>query len=317
MRRWSLLLVGTLVGLTGGVPPGALAAEPGYLTLSFGRTQWVSAKDCVRLPNTIDLGQVAGEFRARGLVGTGNVVTGRTSEMGLRCVNGFVLHPGWNRLATLRDRSGWTFVSASKTYANIASLTQEQQRDESCGSLQAFEDHGHTRAWGLFAYPNDSYSVDAQRDVVSACFAYGRTYDDSLPLGAKNLNVRSEFSPPWFQRTSSLFGGSCNDPSLPCYSAGFVRRYGSVTDLRRLVHVGADRWFNLQAYRFVTGARGSLDRAGMNWDCTSPDWRAHWASASELYCWVDYKRILNAIPASVVVTDPASIAEAWGRTIAS
>ena len=312
MKRWSALLVGTLACLAGGIPP-AHAAEPGYLTLSFGRTQWVSAKDCVRLPNTIDLGQVAAEFRARGLVGTGNVVTGRTPETGLRCFNGHVLHPGWTRLATLRDGSGWTFVSASTTYANIASLTPEQQRAESCGSLQAFEDHGHTRAWGLFAYPNDTYSQEAQRDVVSTCFAYGRTYDDSLPLGAKNLNVRSELAAPWFQKTSSLFGGSCNDPSLPCSDAGFVRRYGSVTHLRRLVQVGADRWFNLQAYRFVTGAHGSLGRTGMNWDCTSPDWRRHWASASELYCWVDYKRILNAIPGTVVVTDPASVAEAWGR----
>jgi hypothetical protein len=274
----------------------------------------VTTKDCVRLPNTIDLGQVAAELRARGLVGTGNVVTGRTPETGLRCFHGHVLHPGWDRLATLRDGSGWTFVSASRTYANIASLAPAQQWEESCGSLAAFEEHGHTRAWGLFAYPNDSWSVGAQTDVVSTCFAYGRTYDDSLPLDASNLNTRSAMSAPWFQRTSSLFGGSCNDPALPCFAAGFERRYGSVADLRRLVQVGPDRWFNLQAYRFVTGSYGSLARAGMNWDCRSPDWRAHWASASELYCWVDYKRILNAIPDAVVVTDPASVADAWGRS---
>ena len=307
------MLVAAAVGLIGGAPRIASADGPGYLTLSFGRTQWVSTQSCVRLPNTIDLGRVAAEFRARGLVGTGNVVTGRTPETGLRCFNGYVLHPGWDRLAALRDGSGWTFVSASKTYANIARLTPEQQEDESCGSLQAFADHGHTRAWGLFAYPNDSYSLEAQRDVVSSCFAYGRAYDDSLPLDADNLNVRSEMATPWFQRTSSLFGGSCNDPSLPCYAAGFVRRYGSVTDVRRLVRVGADRWFTLQAYRFVRGARGTLTRTGMNWDCTSPDWRAHWASSSETYCWVDYRRILNAIPDPVVVTDPATVAEAWGR----
>ena len=313
--RGSALLALILLVAAGGTPRIAGAQGPGYLTLSFGRTQWVSTKDCVRLPNTIDLGQVAAELRARGLAGTGNVVTGRTPEIGFRCFHGSVLHPGWDRLATLRDGSGWTFVSASKTYANIASLTPAQQRDKSCGSLQAFVDHGHSRAWGLFAYPNDSYSVAAQTDVVSTCFAYGRTYDDSLPLGAKNLNVRSGMAAPWFQKTSSLFGGSCNDPSLPCYSAGFVRRYGSVADLRRLVKVGADRWFNLQAYRFVTRSYGSPGGTGMNWDCTSPDWRAHWASAPELYCWVDYKRILSAIPSAVVVTDPASVADAWGRAV--
>ena len=313
MRRWFGLLIFLVVPVSVGSPQMVRAQEPGYLTLSFGRTQWVSAKDCVPLANTIDLGQVASELRRRGLAGTGNVVIVRTPETGLGCVRGSVLHPGWDRLAALRDGSGWTFVSASATYANIAGLTHQEQHDESCGTLPVLEAHGHDRAWGLFAYPNDTYSLEAQRDVVSTCFAYGRTYDDSLPLGAGNLNVRAEMTAPWFQRTSSLFGGSCNDPSLPCYSAAFTRRYGSVTDLRRLVRVGADRWFNLQAYRFVTGARGPLGGAGMRWDCTSPDWRAHWASASELYCWVDYKRILNAIPPEVVVTDPASVAEAWGR----
>ena len=313
MRRRSAILCGALICLAGALPSHARAIEPGYLTLSFGRTQWVTAKDCVRLPHTVDLGRVATEFRSRGLVGTGNVVTGRTPQTGIGCFNGYVLHPGWDRLASLRDDAGWTFVSASRTYARFATLTPEQQWEESCGSLREFEEHGHARAWGLFAYPNDTYSLEAQRDVVSTCFAYGRTYDDSLPLGPGNLNVRSEVVAPWFQRTSSLFGGSCNDPSLPCHAAGFTRRYGSVSDLRRLVRVGEDRWFNLQAYRFVTGAHGSLGRAGMNWDCTASDWRAHWASASELYCWVDYKRILNAIPAGVVVTDPATVAEAWGR----
>ncbi len=313
VRRGSTLLLVSAMLVS--MAPGTVRAEgPGYLTLSFGRAQWVTAKNCVRLPNTVDLGRVAAELDARGLVGTGNVVTSRTPETGSLCFNGYVLHPGWARLATLRDDRGWTFVSASTTYPNFASLTPAQQLDESCGSLRAFEEHGHTRAWGLFATPNDTYSVGSQRDVVSTCFAYGRTYDDSLPLGPKNLNVRAEMAEPWFQRTSSLFGGSCNDASLPCFSAGFARRYSSVADLRRLVGVGTDRWFNLQGYRFVRGAHGSLGRPGMNWDCTSPDWRAHWASASELYCWVDYQRILNAIPGSVVVTDPASVAEAWGRT---
>jgi len=315
MRRpRSVIAAAAVVVVALAASPGVTRADgPGYLTLSFGRTQWVTAKNCVRMPNTIDLGRVAAELETRGLVGTGNVVTSRTPGTGTRCFNGYVLHPGWARLAALRDDRGWTFVSASKTYPNFASLTPAEQFDESCGSLPIFEDHGHARAWGLFATPNDTWSFESQRDVVSTCFAYGRTYDDSLPLGAHNLNVRSEMAEPWFQRTSSLFGGSCDDASLPCSSAGFTRRYSSVADLRRLVRVGADRWLNLQGYRFVTGAYGSLGRPGMNWDCTSPDWRAHWASASELYCWVDYQRILNAIPETVLVTDPATVAEAWGR----
>ena len=39
-----------LLGLLSGTSQIARAANPGYLTLSFGRTQWVTAKNCVALP---------------------------------------------------------------------------------------------------------------------------------------------------------------------------------------------------------------------------------------------------------------------------
>jgi hypothetical protein len=31
-----------------------------------------------------------------------------------------------------------------------------------------------------------------------------------------------------------------------------------------------------------------------------------------MYCWNDYQRVLNAIPAGAIVTDPATVARAWG-----
>jgi hypothetical protein len=34
----------------------------------------------------------------------------------------------------------------------------------------------------------------------------------------------------------------------------------------------------------------------------------------ERYCWNDYQSILDAIPATATVTDPKTVAEAWGRT---
>jgi hypothetical protein len=62
----------------------------------------------------------------------------------------------------------------------MTTLTPEQQFAESCGSLDTFTAHGHTSAWGLFAYPDDEYTEQIQTDVVSTCFAFGRTYDDGV-----------------------------------------------------------------------------------------------------------------------------------------
>ena len=45
-RRRSAVMLALLTALAGGVPPAAHAAGPGYLTLSFGRTQWVTTKNC-------------------------------------------------------------------------------------------------------------------------------------------------------------------------------------------------------------------------------------------------------------------------------
>jgi hypothetical protein len=58
----------------------------------------------------------------------------------------------------------------------------------------------------------------------------------------------------------------------------------------------------------VTGTRSG------EWDCRSSDWRDHWTADFERYCWSDYLKVLNAIPATVKVTDPKMVAIAWGRT---
>jgi hypothetical protein len=50
------------------------------------------------------------------------------------------------------------------------------------------------------------------------------------------------------------------------------------------------------------------------WNCTGSDWRSHWTMDVERYCWNDYQSILDAIPAAATVTDPKTVAEAWGRT---
>ena len=281
----------------------AAATRP-FLTIAFGRTQWVTTSKCVPLANTVNLGAVADAMAQRGLVGTGNVVVGRTLEHDQLCWKGYTLHPSWDQLAVLRDTYGWTFISASVTYPDMTTLTPDEQWTESCGSLPAFEAHGHGRAWGLFAYPNDRRTDEIQSGVVSTCFAYGRTY-----VGGRNR--RWTMAEPWFQKTNDISGGKCNDPTLPCYTLGTPKRYRSRSAIATLFDVLSNEWVVVQMYRFARGRRLS---GVPSWDCTAADWRAHWTSESELYCWNDFRWALDRIPSNVATVDPATVAEVWGRT---
>jgi hypothetical protein len=78
--------------------------------------------------------------------------------------------------------------------------------------------------------------------------------------------------------------------------------------------VSPGSWFNVQFYRFVTGSYSS---SHSSWDCSSPDWREHWVSRNELYCYDDFLRVMDAAQAAVasgvVLADPHSVAVAWGR----
>jgi hypothetical protein len=311
MRRWSsrIACVGLLAGALVAAPAGAgaVTAGPGYLTISFGRTQWVSAANCAPIANAVPLDQVAADMASRGMTGTGNVIVDRTRETGFLCVGYYMLEPGWDRLAMLRDTYGWSFVSASKSYADITTLSPSQQQAESCGTLAAFEAHGHTRAWGLFAYARNKHTSTIQSQLVSTCYAYGRRY-------GQGANRRSTTAAPWFTTTNDVTGGRCSDTTLPCASLSDVTRiYRSPADLAASVNVAADTWRNLQFYRLVSGSRGIPGGKGQRWDCRAADWRAHWTSRPEIYCYNDFLGILDAVPDAVVVTDPATVATAWGR----
>src|SRR5262249_31476505 len=148
-------------------------------------------------------------------------------------------------------------------------------------------------------------TTSLQANVVSTCFAYGRRY-------AQAPNVRSKMTAPWFANTDSVNGGSCNESGTACSNVGGApRRYRSPVDLAsRVAGVQPDRWVNLQFYRFVTGARGTPKGSGFRWDCTSSDWRQHWTSKTELYCYNDFLSVLDAVGAGVTVTDPATVATA-------
>ena len=280
-------------------------ADTRYLTLGFGRTQWVTARQCERMPDTVDLGEVAAAMTARDLTGTGNVVIDRAGETDPACMN-YGLMATWPQIAELRDSQGWSFVSAGQGYRNMTELTPDEQVAESCGSLDALEAHGHMRGWGLFAYPNNRRDPTIQSTVVSTCFAYGHAYD-------YRFNELGGMAPPWFQRTFSVNGGACNTVGAWCYSlanTGAKYHYRTRESLASLMQPGAGEWSVVQTYRFVTGAHSSPT---FDWDCTSADPNLHWVNNAELYCFDDFLWALDQIPPDVVVTDPATVAEAWGR----
>ena len=116
-------------------------------------------------------------------------------------------------------------------------------------------------------------------------------------------------APPYYVRTDDTHGGSCN--LTPCTGSASVGRYmlptEMITDLRA---AGPDQWVVLSTYKQLTGAKLSGSR---RWDCTSGDPRKHWTSEVESYCLKDLLAALDAIKPGSVVTDPATVGEAWGR----
>lgn len=297
-------------------PPPVEVESPGYITIQFGRTQWSTGRHCSPLPRTVDLGVVADAMTERGLVGTGSVVVDRTPETGIGCYNGYALHPAWDWMLRMQRRRGWSFVSQSRSYLWMTRLTYEEQVEQSCGSLPDFDAHGILHADALFAYPANQWTPEIQADPVSGCFSYGRRYLSNSP------NVRSEMAPPWFAAVTSVSGGRCSDPTLPCHTrtgtGGQTRSgYSSPNAVARTMLAAPDHpdtWFAVQFYRFVKGA---FQNSMFGWDCRSEDWREHWSSNGELYCWNDLRKILNAAEAAQAagasVTRPYDVALDWGR----
>lgn len=321
LRRIRIGLVGaavvSLIAVVAPVSsaPARAAAGPGYLTFLFQRAQMEATDGCTPVPGAVSLLDVADEFQTRGLVGTAAVVTGQTADSTETCFSDIGTYASWDDLAHLRDDRGWTAVSTGKQHADITTMTPEDQREESCGTLDTLAAHGHDRAWGLYGYPNNHYTDAIQTDLVSTCFAYGRKY---VTPTSPSQNARADTVAPWFQWSLSVNGGNCNTSSLPCYAQdGVDRRYMSPTYLKNVMSVASDEWAVIQMYRFVDGAR--TDPGAPNrWDCTDADWSKHWTNKAELYCIDDFLGAVDAFRADpanagVVDTDPATVAEAWGR----
>src|SRR5262245_44535147 len=108
------VIIGFVVGVlvAANLVPAASAATPSaYVTLAFGRSRWVSTRQCTRMPNTIDLGQVATELTRRHMFGVGNVVLDRTLETSRLCFNQYAQQTSWADIQRLHTQNRWTFVS--------------------------------------------------------------------------------------------------------------------------------------------------------------------------------------------------------------
>jgi hypothetical protein len=302
--------------------PATIQSPPGYLSLLVGRALYSKATStCQTPPGMLTLDQVVPALYAGNIPGepvtrpgitlSANVIPDRTLATTTKCFSQN-LYPSWSDLSNLASNDGLAVMSASQSYVNMTTLTTQQQIQQACGSLSSFISNGFHRAWGLFAYPDNHYNTTVQSTVVDNCFAFGRTY--VRPSATSVTNQESTIAPPWLQKTVNVGGGRCHITKLACskYHASSLRRYASPVTLAGLMNVAPGSWTAMQTYTFVTGVNTS---GSILWDCSEPEshWQAHWTSLFEVYCWNDYLYALSKIPSSVVITDPATVAEAWGR----
>ncbi len=298
--------------------PTPTPSSPGYLTLLFGRAEWVAASSrCVPVPGQPTLMNIAQGIAtaqpSTPRTAVADVVTGWMGTQSETCVH-HDPYPSWQDLATLRDTYGWSTVSEGESHADMTTLTTAQQVTESCGSLtnpQGLYAHGYPVAWGMFSYGNNKFTTAIQTGVVEKCFAFGRTY-----RGGRN--VEGSMLPNDMQQTNSILGGTCN--AYPCAgeTAPTKNQFGKVIyyqppgSLVNLMNVAGGEWVVVQMYKLVTGSCATATKScgGLAWNCSGV-WQTHWTNKPELYCYADYMAAVASIPANVVTVDPAFIAEAW------
>jgi hypothetical protein len=322
--------------------PFAIGASTGtsYLTLSFGRSvyeQFDNAGCTIPTTGAMTLDQVLSQLYGLtpSLTAVGNVIIDRTSSTSTNTCVGNNTYPTWAQLSQWQSEYGFNVTSAGESYVHLAGagavtfpytspvngMVIPDLNTDVCGSLAVFAAHGFD-ASGMFDYPDNQLTDTIQLSTTINCFDFGRIYDNGRNIEALNGTglphngggyTGTQY---WYAKTISINGGYCNDPSLTasCRTVkGVARAYQNVPELEALVKVDPGQWVNLQAYRLVTGSK--IDSSRNTWDCTSPNWQEHWTSQTELFCDNDYLSIMSSIPSTTVVTDPASVAAAWGRSV--
>jgi hypothetical protein len=303
-------------GSTAPAARAVAAAAPGpYMTLLFSRSEVAGAdhKPPVRDDRNVAglVGVVAPYLAARGLAATGTIQTGTTKPTTVSFTHGGMTSSiSWSGATGLATTYGWTFVSHSATYpTSWTGMSESRMWAETCGSAAAIAAHGLPGSAGLYAWPSDGYVDAIQAAYVSTCIAFGRQYSKLPTTQAYAL------TPPYYQHTEGMNGGSCNDRTASCWSVpGIPSHYDlPATIISRIRALQPGQWFTLQAYLLVTGKSPPYTTSTTRWDCTAADPRLHWSNDNERYCWSDYQTIVNAIPSAVVVTDPLTVAHAFGR----
>jgi hypothetical protein len=301
--------------------PMARGADPAYVSIMISRsTSQEATPGCVPYAGTVPIASVASGLKQHGMstvVGSLVVDWAAQADSG-QCVpwfdsdgvrRGQTTAAGWQQAATLRDKYGWKFVSHSKTYVDLTTVTDAARREaETCGTLDAFRAHGHPDANALFNYPDNLIDA-ATQSVVATCFSYGRRYGSGVNTQAST----SLFPHEVYAR--SVTGGRCNNPKLACYSMPVVknRRYSLPASVATTLRPAAGRYAIVQFYRFVTGKRAAA--TGPKWDCTSRDARDHYTTATETYCLNDLYAAVDGRSSTAIVTHPAAVAAAWGRVL--
>ncbi|HEY0387660.1 MAG TPA: FG-GAP-like repeat-containing protein [Gaiellales bacterium] len=279
-----------------------------YITYMFGRAQvgnYVGGSNCrTALAGNVPLWTLAELIKSHGHTATAPVSLNQTGATAPVC-QGTIRYATWPDLANLRDQYGWSVASRGRTGKELTTLTPQQQRDETCGTVGEFASHGFPEAWGMFAYPNNALTTDVQTSLVNACYGFGRRYS----VGINPVPVPS----PYWAKTNSVMGGRCNNAALPCYTLT-VKNNRRYTDPRTLVgYENAAGWTIIQWYRFVTGKAGTIGSTTPAWDCTSPNAANHWTNEPEMYCYIDAHNVINLLAPGSIDTSPAAMAHMQGR----
>ena len=287
-------------------------ANNGYLTILWGRSNWSvgSHPNCTLVIGAQTLEQNAQDLKARGLRGVGGVVTDRVSGNGetRQCISNQTVQTSWQDLDNLRKNYGWQFISQSKSYADLTTLSSTQLYNETAGTIITMKGRGHTESWGAFSPPDGATNPSIQ-GLVAKYFAFNRVYGNS---GVNTKPVSKVFPYPMY--TFPVTGGRCNDNTLPCYNlSSTTRRTMSPHKLANVMSAAPDEWRVIQFYRLVSGAYGSQGKSDA-WDCTSTDWRERWTGAPEVYCRTTFLEALDMrTNKSAKSVDPQDMAYLWNR----
>ncbi len=277
------------------------ASAGGYVTPLFARAQYSGAA-----AGYLTMDTVVPYLDARNIDADVGVVTGWPLEHD-RLVYNANVYLSWDDLRALQD-DGWVITSQGRTGTITSGTTPAVTNAEVNGSLNDLLDRGFGRAWSLFSYKSGHGDTLTQR-LVRDSYAYAREHRPDVFSAINDLPLAQ----PERAQTMTTWGGHCNDPDLACYGAAPWPYLVPSAFIAAINGMGADQWVILQSYRFVAGTQLS---GKLQFDCTGPETQ-HWAtydnSSREVYCWNDYKSIIDGTNATFATPD--AIAASYGRAI--